>query len=101
MARLRSLRSQETGIDGAYDDAVARVHEIEELPAMLVLWGDRDGVIPFAQGRAFAESLEGARFRAFPGAGHYLHNEQPEEFVRVVRAFLDDPAAVATRFTRR
>jgi pimeloyl-ACP methyl ester carboxylesterase len=78
-----------------------RAHEIEQLPPMLVLWGDRDDLIPIEQGRAFAESLEGALFRAFPGSGHYLHNEQPEEFARVVRAFLDDPAVPATRFNRR
>jgi pimeloyl-ACP methyl ester carboxylesterase len=75
-----------------------RAGEIEKLPPMLVLWGDRDRLIPIDQGRAFAESLEGAAFHAFPGSGHYLHNEQPEAFVRVVRAFLDDPAAPATRF---
>lgn len=74
-----------------------RAREIEKLPPMLVLWGDRDGLIPIEQGRAFAESLEGAVFRTFPGSGHYLHNERPEEFVRVVRAFLDDPEAPATR----
>jgi pimeloyl-ACP methyl ester carboxylesterase len=78
-----------------------RAGEIEQLPPMLVLWGDRDGVIPFAQGRAFAESLHGACFRAFPGSGHYLHNEQPEEFVRVVRTFLDDPNVAAARLARR
>jgi pimeloyl-ACP methyl ester carboxylesterase len=77
-----------------------RAGEIEKLPPMLVIWGDRDGLIPFEQGRAFAESLEGASFRAFPGSGHYLHNEQPEEFVRVVRAFLDDPTVLATRYNR-
>jgi pimeloyl-ACP methyl ester carboxylesterase len=75
-----------------------RAGEVETLPPMLVLWGDRDGVIPFAQGRAFAASLEGASFRCFPGSGHYLHNERPEEFARVVREFLDDPNVPATRF---
>jgi pimeloyl-ACP methyl ester carboxylesterase len=74
-----------------------RAHELGQLPPMLLLWGDRDGLIPIEQGRAFAESLEGAVFRTFHGAGHYLHNERPEEFVRVVREFLDDPAVPATR----
>jgi pimeloyl-ACP methyl ester carboxylesterase len=74
-----------------------RAGEIEKLPPMLVLWGDRDRLIPIAQGRAFADSLEGAQFQVFPGSGHYLHNEHPEEFVRVVRAFLDDPTVPATR----
>lgn len=75
-----------------------RAAEIEKLPPMLVVWGDRDRLIPIGEGRAFAKSLEGASFREFPGCSHYLHNERPEEFVRVVRAFLDDPTAPATRF---
>lgn len=75
-----------------------RAAEIEKLPPMLVVWGDRDRLIPIREGRAFATSLEGARFQAFPGCSHYLHNEQPDEFVRVVRAFLDDPTAPATLF---
>jgi pimeloyl-ACP methyl ester carboxylesterase len=74
-----------------------RADEIAQLPAMLVLWGDRDDIIPSAQGRAFAESLPGARFMVFPGAGHYLHNQYPDAFVRTVRQFLDDPTIPATR----
>jgi hypothetical protein len=68
--------------------------------SMSLLWGDRDAVIPIEQGRAFAALLEGAVFRTFEGCGHYLHNERPEEFVRAVREFLDDPAAQATRLIR-
>jgi pimeloyl-ACP methyl ester carboxylesterase len=75
-----------------------RAGEIETLPPILVLWGDRDRLIPIEQGRAFVESLAGSSFHAFLGCGHYLHNERPEEFVRVVRNFLNDPAAPATRF---
>jgi pimeloyl-ACP methyl ester carboxylesterase len=69
-----------------------RVQEIAKLPAILVLWGDRDGLIPVEQGRAFAAALEGTVFRIFQGSGHFLHNERPEAFVAAVREFLDDPA---------
>jgi pimeloyl-ACP methyl ester carboxylesterase len=65
-------------------------HEVGPLPPVLVLWGDSDSLIPIEQGRAFSELLEGSVFQAFEGAGHYLHNEQPERFGGVVRAFLDD-----------
>jgi pimeloyl-ACP methyl ester carboxylesterase len=74
-----------------------RVHEVTRLPAVLVLWGDRDDIIPIEQGRAFAALLEGSVFTTFKGAGHYLHNERPEVFAQVVREFLDDPAVRATR----
>jgi pimeloyl-ACP methyl ester carboxylesterase len=77
-----------------------RASEIPALPPVLVLWGDRDSVIPIEQGRAFAGMLEGAVFRTFEGCGHYLHNEQPEAFVRALREFLDDPAVRATRLVQ-
>ena len=77
-----------------------RVNEVQKLPPLLVLWGDRDALIPIEQGRAFAAMLEGAVFRTFEDAGHYLHNEHPERFVRSVRAFLDDPNVRATELAR-
>jgi pimeloyl-ACP methyl ester carboxylesterase len=72
-----------------------RVDEVKKLPPVLVLWGDRDPLIPIAHGRAFAALLKGSVFKTFEGSGHYLHNEQPEAFARVVREFLDDPAVPA------
>jgi pimeloyl-ACP methyl ester carboxylesterase len=74
-----------------------RAHELEKLPPLLVLWGERDTLIPAAQGRAFADLLEGAVFQSFQGSGHYLHNEQPEAVALAIRTFLDDPAVRATR----
>jgi pimeloyl-ACP methyl ester carboxylesterase len=74
-----------------------RAYEIGTLPAILLIWGDRDAIIPIEQGRAFAESLAGVVFKTFRGVGHYPHNERPEAFVRTLRDFLDDPAVTATR----
>jgi pimeloyl-ACP methyl ester carboxylesterase len=72
-----------------------RVAEVKKVPAVMVLWGDRDSLIPIEQGRAFADRLPGAVFKTFEGCGHYLHNEQRETFARIVREFLDDPAVPA------
>ncbi|HEY6559552.1 MAG TPA: alpha/beta fold hydrolase, partial [Polyangiaceae bacterium] len=77
-----------------------RVSEVAKLPPVLLLWGDRDALIPIDQGRAFAALLEGAVFSTFEGSGHYLHNEQPEAFARAVRQFLDDTSVPATRLKR-
>jgi len=77
-----------------------RAKEIEKLPAILILWGDRDAFIPIEQGRAFAALLEGVVFKAFQGAGHFLHNEQPAAFVQIVREFLDDPTVPEARLKR-
>jgi len=77
-----------------------RAHQIAELPPIAVCWGDRDAIIPAAQGRAFAESVEGVVLKQFEGCGHYVHNEQPGAFARTVREFLDDPAVPAARVRR-
>jgi pimeloyl-ACP methyl ester carboxylesterase len=74
-----------------------RVNEVRKLPPVLILWGDRDALIPIEQGRAFAALLDGAVFKTFADSGHYLHNEQPEAFAQAVREFLDDPRVQATR----
>jgi pimeloyl-ACP methyl ester carboxylesterase len=74
-----------------------RAHEIARLPPILVCWGDRDRLIPVAHGKAFADRVEGVVFKLFAGSGHYIHQEQPDLFTRVVSDFLDDPSAPETR----
>jgi pimeloyl-ACP methyl ester carboxylesterase len=74
-----------------------QAHELSQLPPMALCWGDRDAIIPIAQGREFVESVEGVQLTQFGGCGHYLHNEQPTAFVKTVREFLDDPAIRGAR----
>jgi pimeloyl-ACP methyl ester carboxylesterase len=66
-----------------------RSGDLTEIPPMAIFWGSRDSMIPAAHGRAFAESVDGVEFALFEDCGHYLHHEQPADFVRVLRAFLD------------
>lgn len=75
-----------------------RAHELDELPPIAVLWGERDDIIPIAHGERFAEEVQGVRFVRFEGCGHYVHREQPEAFVETVRAFLDADSACAARW---
>jgi pimeloyl-ACP methyl ester carboxylesterase len=56
----------------------------------LVLWGDSDGVVSPAYGRAYAGLIPGARFQLIERAGHHPEIEQPEVFVAQVTAFLGD-----------
>lgn len=74
-----------------------RAGEVAVFPPMAVFWGERDPLIPIAHGRAFVARMEGARFQAFEGCGHYLHQERPAEFIAALRAFLDDPTAQPVR----
>ena len=56
----------------------------------LVLWGESDGIVAPAYGRAYAAEIPGARFETIPGAGHHPHVEQPETFVDRLAAFLKE-----------
>ena len=64
-------------------------HEIEQLPPITVLWGDRDAIIPTAHGRAFAQGVEGVRYAELAGCGHDLHHDDPRSFRSAVREALD------------
>jgi hypothetical protein len=65
-----------------------RAHQLPKLPPVLVLWGDKDDLIPIAQGLEFARRVEGTVFERFEGCGHYLHNEKASHFAAVVGEFL-------------
>lgn len=66
-----------------------RAHEIEDLPPMAVLWGDRDSIIPIAHGRALVQGIDGVRFTELAGCGHYLHHDDPQAFAQGVRDAID------------
>jgi pimeloyl-ACP methyl ester carboxylesterase len=74
-----------------------RAREITHLPPVAVFWGDRDTIVPIGHAKAFKAAVDGAVIERFDGCGHYLHQERPRSFVTALRAFLDDPAAVAVR----
>ena len=63
-----------------------RLHRIAA--PTLVVWGSDDRIVSPAYGRAFADSIPGARFVEIPSAGHYPYREQVQEFVPAVVDFL-------------
>jgi pimeloyl-ACP methyl ester carboxylesterase len=56
------------------------------LPA-LVVWGERDRLVPVAHAHAYADGLPDARMVVIPGAGHYPYMETPEAFIDAVEGF--------------
>jgi pimeloyl-ACP methyl ester carboxylesterase len=64
-----------------------RLHRIAS--PTLVVWGDDDRIVPPVYGRAFAQSIPGARFVQIADSGHYPYREQVEDFVPVVVDFLN------------
>jgi pimeloyl-ACP methyl ester carboxylesterase len=63
----------------------------------LILWGDRDRLIPPAHGERFQREIGGSRLVVFPGLGHVPHEEDPVATVAAVKAFLVSPREPAAR----
>lgn len=62
----------------------------------LILWGERDGLIPRDHGTRFARDLSGSRLIVYPGVGHVPQEEAAAITVADVHAFLAQPMT-ATR----
>lgn len=89
-------------VPGAYDYALSIVRcwrqdmrqlesslpKIADMPALL-LWGDRDRVIPLSSTPPLERQFNHARLIVLRGAGHLPYEEMPEEFNRTVLDFLE------------
>ncbi|MFC6617437.1 alpha/beta fold hydrolase [Deinococcus radiophilus] len=64
----------------------------EMLPAIalptLVIWGERDALVPAALGRTLAEALPNGQYVEIPRAGHVVMVDAPERFNEEVLHFL-------------
>lgn len=56
----------------------------------LLLWGERDPLLPPAHAEEFLAALPAARLELIPGAAHVPMLERPDEVSRAVLAFLRD-----------
>src|SRR5207248_8750990 len=65
----------------------ARLHRIR-IPTLL-LWGTADRVLSESYGRAYCAAIPGARFQPIERAGHFPHEEQPQEFADKVFSFIE------------
>jgi pimeloyl-ACP methyl ester carboxylesterase len=54
----------------------------------LVLWGEADGIVAPAYGKAYAALIPGARFATIARAAHHPEIEQPRAFADAVLGFL-------------
>jgi pimeloyl-ACP methyl ester carboxylesterase len=59
----------------------------------LIVWGERDSIIPVGHGAAAHEAMPGSRFEVFPGAGHMPHDADPERFAELLTEFCDETDA--------
>lgn len=60
-----------------------------EVPTLL-LWGERDAMIPFSNADDYLAAMPDVRLVSFPDLGHVPHEEAPMRTVEPVRAFFVD-----------
>ncbi|MEV8311846.1 alpha/beta fold hydrolase [Streptomyces flavidovirens] len=83
---LRSIRSS-VGLLGQKNPLVGRLPELS-IP-VLVVWGIQDLVVPFWQGINARRNLRRGELKLFPCAGHLMPLEAADQFLAVLRPFLD------------
>jgi pimeloyl-ACP methyl ester carboxylesterase len=94
-AFLGTLRGV-VGTRGQLVDARDRLYLAESMPTLIV-WGERDAVIPVDHAHAAHEAMPGSRLEVFDDAGHVPQLDDPERFVATVEAFLaeTEPSAIS------
>jgi pimeloyl-ACP methyl ester carboxylesterase len=74
---------------------------LDRLPALttptLIIWGDRDYLLPVQQAHAAAASLPHGQLSVFPDCGHLPHVEHPDRFATVLRTWLTGDRPVPVR----
>ena len=81
-------------LGGQRVDASDRLHLADGVPTLIV-WGERDRMIPVAHGRRAHERIAHSRLEVFAGAGHFPFRDAPVRFVNVLTEFIatTQPAA--------
>ncbi len=89
-ARYAFLQTVRSVIDfgGQRVSANDRLYLAADLPTLIV-WGDRDVIIPADHGRAAHEAMPGSRLEIFEGAGHFPHLSDPERFAGAVSNLIE------------
>jgi len=89
-AFLATLRSV-INVAGQRIDATDRLYLTEGLP-VLIVWGERDPIIPVSHGERAHDAVAGSRLEIFDGVGHLPQLEAPARFVAVLERFLEQTA---------
>ena len=64
-----------------------RLYLAEGLPTLIV-WGEKDPLIPVRHAREAHERMAGSRLEIFPDAGHFPYRDDPERFAAVLIDFI-------------
>jgi pimeloyl-ACP methyl ester carboxylesterase len=89
-SRRAFVRTLRAAIDwrGQAITMLDRCYLAKDMPTLLV-WGDRDGVIPVTHAHQVHAAMPASRLEVFANAGHFPHQDQPARFVQAFRDFYD------------
>ncbi|MGK2955235.1 MAG: alpha/beta fold hydrolase [Solirubrobacterales bacterium] len=103
-ARRAFLNTVRSVIDPAGQKVSAkdRLYLAADIPS-LIIWGDRDRIIPMTHGQIAHELMPHSQLEIFPGAGHFPFNDDPDRFIRVLNDFIanTEPASLDEEHVRR
>ncbi len=85
-AFLRTLRAV-IDVRGQAVTSHDRLYLAADVPVLLV-WGDKDPMVPVSHAARAAEALPNARLSIVPKSGHMPHRSAPESFARAVADFV-------------
>jgi pimeloyl-ACP methyl ester carboxylesterase len=73
--------------------ASSRLYLARHIP-LLLLWGERDKIIPVAHGHETHAQVKGSRLEVFADSGHFPQLDEPERFAEALLGFVEstDPA---------
>ncbi|MEA2221267.1 MAG: hypothetical protein QOJ35_3893 [Solirubrobacteraceae bacterium] len=89
-ARRAFVHTARSVIDlgGQRVDATDKLYLAQAVPTLIV-WGDRDPIIPARHGIRAHERMPGSRLAIFEGAGHLPHHDDPIGFAAAITDFVD------------
>lgn len=82
--------------------AMDRLYLAAHMPTLIV-WGDRDRIIPLAHAHQAHEAIPNSRLEVMEGVGHFPHAEDPARFVAILLDFMrtTEPSAATPEQLRQ
>src|SRR5215218_2623480 len=102
-ARQAFLHTLRAVIDpgGQRVSATDRLHLAQVMPSLIV-WGDRDPIIPVRHGEAAHDAMPGSRLELLKGAGHFPQLDDPHRLGGILTSFVEstEPAKIRAEALR-
>jgi pimeloyl-ACP methyl ester carboxylesterase len=80
-------------LGGQRVSATDRLYLASALPTLIV-WGERDPLIPVRHAHEAHERIQGSRLEIFPGAGHFPYRDDAQHFAAILHEFMKTTAAM-------